>query len=84
VLRCQTFHIVSDSTADLSSEQVDKYKITVVPMTVSFGDELYTDGVDLSAEDFYKKLTASSQLPKTSQPSPEAFRQAYDAIAGEG
>jgi DegV family protein with EDD domain len=77
------FHIVSDSTADLSSEQVDKYKITVVPMTVSFGDELYTDGVDLSAEDFYKKLTASSQLPKTSQPSPEAFRQAYDAIAGE-
>lgn len=77
-------HIVSDSTADLSREQVEKYKITVVPMTVSFGDELYTDGVDLSAEDFYTKLTASSQLPKTSQPSPEAFRQAYDAIAGEG
>ncbi len=77
-------HIVSDSTADLSREQVDKYKITVVPVTVSFGDELYTDGVDLSAADFYKKLTASSQLPKTSQPSPEAFRHAYDAIAGEG
>lgn len=77
-------HIVSDSTADLSREQVDKFKVTVVPMTVSFGDELYTDGVDLSAKDFYKKLTSSSQLPKTSQPSPEAFRQAYDAIAGEG
>jgi DegV family protein with EDD domain len=77
-------HIVSDSTADLSREQVDKYKLTVVPMTVSFGDELYTDGIDLSAEDFYKKLTESSQLPKTSQPSPEVFRQAYDAIADEG
>ncbi len=77
-------HIVSDSTADLSREQIDKYTITVVPISVSFGDELYTDGVDLRAADFYKKLTTSSQLPKTSQPSPEAFRQTYDAIAGEG
>jgi DegV family protein with EDD domain len=76
-------HIVSDSTADLSREQVDKYKITVVPISVSFGDELYTDGVDLNAENFYKKLTTSSQLPKTSQPSPEAFRKTYDEIASE-
>jgi DegV family protein with EDD domain len=79
-----SIYIVSDSTADLSSEQVDKYKITVVPMTVSFGDELYTDGVDLSPADFYRKLSESSQLPKTSQPSPEAFRQAYDTIASKG
>jgi DegV family protein with EDD domain len=75
--------IVSDSTADLSREQVDRYQLTVVPISVSFGDELYIDGVDLKAADFYKKLATSSQLPKTSQPSPEAFRQAYDAIAGE-
>ncbi|MDW7730161.1 MAG: DegV family protein [Bacillota bacterium] len=76
-------HIVSDSTADLSKEQVDKFGINVVPLTVSFGDELFTDGIDLTPSEFYKKLSTSSQLPKTSQPSPEVFRQIYDKIASE-
>ena len=75
--------IVTDSTADLSPEQVKKYSITVVPITVSFGDESFADGVDLTAEDFYKRLTSSSVLPKTSQPSPEAFRQVYEKLASK-
>lgn len=76
-------HIVSDSTADLSKEQVDKFGINIVPLTISFGDELFTDGIDLTPSEFYKKLSTTSQLPKTSQPSPEVFRQIYDTIALE-
>ncbi len=76
-------HIVSDSTADLSQEQIEKYNLHIVPLTISFGDKEYTAGVDLTAADFYKKLSNSSQLPKTSQPSPEAFKQLYEQIAAD-
>ncbi len=76
--------VVTDSTSDLSAEQVKKYGIKVVPINVTFGTESYADGVDLSAEDFFSKLTTGKELPKTSQPSPELFRQAYEEVAPEG
>ena len=75
--------IVTDSTADLSDEQIKKYGIKVVPITVTFGSESYADGVDLSAKEFYRKLVSSSELPKTTQPSPELFRKAYEEIASK-
>ncbi|MGM0689167.1 MAG: DegV family protein [Bacillota bacterium] len=75
--------IVTDSTADLSKEQTKKYGIKVVPITVIFGEDSYSDGVDLTAKDFFSKLTSSRILPKTSQPSPEMFRQAYEEIASQ-
>jgi len=75
--------IVTDSTADLSSEQIQHYGIKVVPITVTFGQDSYADGIDLDADQFYKKLTSESVLPKTSQPSPEAFRLVFDEIASE-
>lgn len=75
--------IVTDSTADLSEEQVKLYGIKVVPINVSFGSKNYADGVDLDANQFYEKLTTESELPKTSQPSPEVFRQVYNEIAGK-
>lgn len=76
--------IVTDSTADLSAEQVEKYGITVVPISVIFGSHTYADGVDLKAADFYTKLTTENVLPKTSQPSPEAFRQVYEELSADG
>jgi DegV family protein with EDD domain len=76
----QSYKIVTDSTADLSEAQVNRYKIKVVPINVVFGSESFADGVDLNADQFYQKLTTSTELPKTSQPSPEAFRQVYDEI----
>lgn len=79
----QNVKIVTDSTADLSQEQVEKYGIEVVPISILFGEETFADGVELSAEEFYRRLTTSEILPKTSQPSPEAFRQVYEKIAGK-
>lgn len=73
--------IVTDSTADLSKKQIDKYNIKVIPLTVTFGNDSYADGVNLPAEEFYKKLTSEQEMPKTTQPSPEMFRQAYEEEA---
>jgi len=62
--------IVTDSTSDLPAEVVRELGITVVPALVQFGDRVYRDGVDLSTEEFYRKLQINSVLPRTSAPSP--------------
>ncbi|MHB8279768.1 MAG: DegV family protein [Candidatus Humimicrobiaceae bacterium] len=73
--------IVTDSTADIPKKLYEKYKITIVPLTVIFGEESYkADGVDLSIKDFYEKLKASKQLPKTVQPSPGDFIVIYKEL----
>ena len=73
--------IVTDSTSDLPPEICRELDITVVPLTVNFGDTGYKDGVDLSTDEFYKKLIASDKLPTTSQPSAGAFAEAYKDVA---
>ena len=76
--------IVTDSTADLAPEQQRAAGITVVPLNVHFGDEVFRDHVDLSADEFFRRLKASSQLPRTSQPSVGAFEEAYRKLLGGG
>lgn len=76
--------IVTDSTADIPRDQAGAAGITVVPLTVFFGDEAYLDGVDLDNAGFYQKLSTSKTLPRTSQPSPAAFQQAYTRLIDEG
>ena len=73
--------IVTDSTSDLPPEICRELDITVVPLTVNFDDMGYRDGVDLSADEFYKKLIESDKLPTTSQPSAGAFAEAYKDVA---
>jgi DegV family protein with EDD domain len=79
-----TVRIVTDSTADIPLDQAKANGITVVPLTVFFGDEAYLDGVELDSESFYIKLQASKDLPRTSQPSPAAFQEAYIRLINEG
>jgi DegV family protein with EDD domain len=76
--------IVTDSTADLTPEQQRAAGITVVPLNVHFGDEVFRDHVDLSADEFFRRLKASSQLPRTSQPSVGAFEEAYRKLLEGG
>jgi len=75
--------IVTDSVADLPSEVVNELGITVVPLSVRFGTEVYRDGIDITAEQFYEKLKESRVLPVTSVPSPGVFAEAYDRLAEE-
>lgn len=76
--------IVTDSTADLPRELVEKYSITVVPLKVFFGQQVFSDGVDLSPERFFTKLQASSDLPTTSQPTPAEFVEHYRPLVDKG
>ncbi len=73
--------IVTDSTADLDAAAVERHGITVVPLNVHFGSEVFQDGVTLSKEEFYARLPHSEVLPRTSQPSPGAFQEVYAQLS---
>lgn len=79
-----TIRIVADSASDIPSEVAQKLGISIVPLTVSFGKEVYRDGIDLNAAEFYSKLVQSKTHPVTSQPSIGNFIDAYKAIARKG
>jgi len=76
--------IVTDSTADLTTEQQQAAGITVVPLNVHFGDQVFRDHVDLTADEFFRRLKASAQLPRTSQPSVGVFEEAYRTLRENG
>ncbi|WP_059104659.1 DegV family protein [Shouchella shacheensis] len=77
--------IVTDSTADLPKEVVDRLGITVIPLNVHFSNnEQYEDGVTLSPEEFYTKLKTAKEMPRTSQPSPLQFENLYKKLKQEG
>ena len=61
--------LVSDSTANLYPDFVEKYGIRVIPLYLKIGDTIYKDGVDILADEFYERLPECDPLPTTSQPS---------------
>jgi DegV family protein with EDD domain len=73
--------IVTDSVSDLTPQVAEEFGITVVPLVVRFGTDLYRDGLDLSPDQFYGKLRTSKVLPATSVPPPAAFADAYNKLA---
>lgn len=75
--------IVTDSTCDLPAATARSLGVTVVPLNVFFGEQRFRDGVDIDARSFYDRLVVSSDLPRTSQPSAEAFKQAYHSLSFE-
>jgi len=79
-----TVRIVTDSTADLQLEDAKTLGITIVPLTVFFGEEAYLDNVELDNASFYSKLQTSKELPRTSQPSPASFQTTFTRLIEEG
>ena len=75
--------VVTDSVADLPPHLVKELGITVVPLHVRFGEEVFRDGIDLTTDQFYERLVHSKVLPVTSVPSPADFASAYDRLAEE-
>jgi DegV family protein with EDD domain len=75
--------IVTDSTANLPRKWVEQYQVHVVPLKVNWGDETYRDGVDITVDEFYKKLSQSKVLPTTSQPSVQDFLQVFESAADQ-
>jgi DegV family protein with EDD domain len=81
--------VVTDSSADLPDSVLDRHRIALVPLQVVWGNETFRDRVQLTPEDFYRRLRGAKDLPTTSQPSPAEFlrvfrdarQEAHDVIA---
>lgn len=74
--------LITDSASDL----VPPYRpgLTVLPLTVLFGERAYQDGVDLDHKQFYELLIESDALPTTSQPTPAQFEDAFRTAVEAG
>ncbi len=77
-------HIITDSSCDLSEEVTADLGVTVVPLEIRFGMQSFTDRVELSTADFWKRSRTSDELPSTAAPSPGAFAEAYQRAADAG
>jgi DegV family protein with EDD domain len=73
--------IVTDSSADLPAQIVEELGITVVPLYVRFGEQVYRDRVDITEDEFYERLVHDTVHPSTIQPSPQDFVGAYNKLA---
>lgn len=77
--------VLTDSASDLPTEWVERHGVTVVPMQVIVGDHVYRDGVDLQPDELLTLMAnADGELPKTSQPTPAAFRAACQRALDHG
>ncbi len=77
----QRVAIVTDSTADFPVEYIEKYNITVVPLSVIFEETAYIDnGIGITIDEFYRKLKISKKLPTTAQPTPTDFAVVYKKL----
>lgn len=75
--------IICDSISDLPKEIIEKYSIDIVPLTIIFNGVEYLDNVNLTKEDFYKMLSETDVMPKTSQATYIQFKSFFDKYQGE-
>lgn len=79
-----TVALIADSTCDLPAELIEQYRIRIIPQIIVWGDQELRDRVDIQPDEFYRRLSASPQLPTTSQPSVKSFLEHYQAAQAEG
>ncbi len=78
-----TVKVVTDSLSDITSDIAEKLDITVVPVYVRFGKEVYRDRIEMTTEQFYHRLVHDSIFPTTTQPPPADFLEVYKKLAKE-
>jgi len=76
--------LVTDSTAYIPPDLVEKYGITVAPQVLLFGEEAFEDGVDISPAEFYTRLASSAIMPTTSQVAVPTFKEIFEKLHAEG
>ncbi len=77
-------HILTDSTSDLTEEELRTLDVGMIHMRVIFEDGVYTDGVDITKEQFYEKQAAAKSLPKTTQVNPQEYCDAFEPLLESG
>ena len=75
--------VVTDSSSDMPRDVAAQYGISVIPQKVIFGTEELRGGVDITGDEFYRRVSTSPTLPTTSQASPGEFKELYESIAGD-
>ncbi|HNW52924.1 MAG TPA: DegV family protein [Bacteroidales bacterium] len=73
--------LITDSTCDLPQDILEKYQITMVPLTLQFGASLFLDRTTIANEQFYNQLESSPQYPTTSQPAYKDFINKYSYLS---
>ena len=79
-----TIRIVTDSSCDLPQQVADALGISIVPLSIRFGDDEYIDRTTITADEFWAKCAASAELPQTAAPSPGQFEEVYRRLKSEG
>ena len=79
-----TVHLVADSTCDIPSAQAAELGVTIVPLKVIIGEEVFADGVDIDPPALYARMRASAAVPRTSQPTPAEFEAVFAKLGGDG
>jgi len=77
-------HVVTDSSCDLPAALADEFGISIIPLTIRFGDEEFVDRSELSTAEFWTRCVNSDTLPETAAPAPGQFEQAYRSAAADG
>jgi DegV family protein with EDD domain len=75
--------IITDSTSDLVPRVAAQHGIITVPLNVHFGDDVYRDQVDITTDEFMRRMANATRLPTTSQPSVGAFEAAFREAANK-
>lgn len=76
--------VITDSTAYLPAELIKQYNITIIPLSIIWGENNYQDGVDIQPDEFYKRLASSKDSPTTSQVTILAMKSAFENLLGQG
>lgn len=76
-----TVKIITDTLSDITGDLAGELGITVVPLYVRFGEEVYRDRVDMTTDEFYHRLVHEDALPSTTQPTPNDFTEVYQKLA---
>ena len=83
-LGMEKIKIITDSTADLPRDIIEKYDIEVIPLFVSFGDKVYKDGIDIKLGQLFTKIEKENVFPQTSQVNPQRFYEHYKKYIDKG
>jgi len=79
-----SIRIITDSASDLTPSEAKELGVTLLPLSITFGDTTYLDGTELSHDDFFKKLIETDELPTTSQLSPYTYEKSFSKILSSG
>ncbi len=83
-MKSERIAIITDSTCDLPPALREQYAIRIVPLSVIWGEEQLREGIDIQADEFYRRLEVDPIHPTTSQPTPQDFVEAYEAAHRDG